>query len=159
MSDLRFGDERLPARFWAKVRVDEATGCWLWVGSVGGHGYGQIMFRPNKAPTTTHRLVAAAVLGDITGKFVCHTCDVRACVRPDHLFVGDAKANSLDMVAKGRGRNQNHGKTHCPQGHAYAGDNLVVFRGKRHCKACNVVGQRRYQARKRAANASSSTRR
>ncbi len=33
---------------------------------------------------------------------VCHTCDVPACVRPDHLFVGTQAANLQDMDQKGR---------------------------------------------------------
>lgn len=36
------------------------------------------------------------------GKFVCHHCDVRTCVRPDHLFVGSAADNTADMMSKGR---------------------------------------------------------
>lgn len=37
------------------------------------------------------------------GMLICHKCDNRKCVNPDHLFVGTQSDNRNDMYAKGRG--------------------------------------------------------
>lgn len=36
------------------------------------------------------------------GIFVCHECDNRGCINPDHLFLGTANDNTKDMMNKGR---------------------------------------------------------
>lgn len=42
-------------------------------------------------------------------------------------------------------------KTHCPQGHPYSGDNLILHRSRRYCRECKRQHNRNYRARKAAA--------
>ena len=53
-----------------------------------------------------HRLVYHILCAPLSKTdMVCHSCDVRACINPEHLFVGSAADNTRDMMLKGRGRN------------------------------------------------------
>lgn len=88
-----------------KVVVNDETGCWEWGGTRSKQGYGKQTIKREKQQTfAAHRLAAMVYLGfDIDSEeLVCHKCDNPPCCNPDHLFIGDWKANSDDMVAKGR---------------------------------------------------------
>lgn len=88
------------ARFWARVQMTDE--CWLWT-SAGrvSHGYGY--FKAGGRQYHAHRFAWMLTRGPIPeGAFVCHSCDVRACVRPDHLWLGNQETNMADMVSKGR---------------------------------------------------------
>ena len=89
--------------FWARVWPEALSGCWLWDGNPGTHGYGQAP-RPGGGPmTTAHRAAMEHVIGRrlVRKEFVCHRCNNKMCVNPDHLYVGTHKQNMND-VSRGR---------------------------------------------------------
>jgi hypothetical protein len=92
----------LDQRIVSNVIVSEVTGCWEWQLHRNRSGYGHIKM-PGQRWRLTHRASYEQFIGPIpSGMLVLHKCDVRHCVNPDHLFLGDDKANYDDMVAKGR---------------------------------------------------------
>ncbi len=87
-------------RFWQKVQ--KTNGCWFWLGAKNSDGYG--MFNLGNGGVSAHRIAYALCVGYIPpGVSVLHSCDNRACVRPDHLFLGTQLDNVTDMLKKGRG--------------------------------------------------------
>lgn len=87
-------------RLKSKVSVDE-NGCWIWQGSISPNGYGTTTHKNKRI--SSHRLSYLTFKGEIPkGLFVCHSCDIKACINPDHLFVGTGKDNMQDMLKKGR---------------------------------------------------------
>lgn len=96
MDDIR-------ARFDAKWRKDETTGCWNWTASTAGKGYGQVRIPKTRRNVYAHRLSWGLHRGEVPdGMMVLHKCDNPLCVNPAHLFLGDGGVNLQDMAAKGR---------------------------------------------------------
>src|SRR5690348_1346681 len=82
-------------------KINKINGCWEFTGSLNNGGYGVIGFKGKV--WLAHRLSYYFHNGEIPkGLLVCHKCDNRKCINPDHLFLGTYMDNYNDMVAKGR---------------------------------------------------------
>jgi len=78
-------------------------GCLLWDGPTTVYGYGVISYEKRLQPV--HRVAWQITNGPIpNGLHVCHTCDVRNCIEPSHLWLGTHQDNVDDRVAKGRSK-------------------------------------------------------
>lgn len=86
-------------RFAEKYSVD-VSGCWLWMGAIDTPGYGR--FKWKGRIDGAHRASWELTFGDIQDDlFVLHRCNVKRCVNPAHLYLGNASTNMRDAIRDG----------------------------------------------------------
>ena len=129
------------------------SGCWIWMGYINPNGYasaGRRILRGDsfqKYEKST-RLVTRAIYEETHGtklqkkQLACHTCDVRCCINPSHIFIGTHLDNTKDAIKKGvknGGGLWARSLTHCMKGHEFSAENIYWYRGGRRCIKCKNV--------------------
>ena len=106
MINFKLTDKDLE-RLWVKVQKAGPDDCWNWTAGTNTSGYGT--FGLNGKVVKAHRLAWMLANGPIPkgegahGTCICHTCDIRSCVNPAHLFDDSHIGNMRDRDKKGRG--------------------------------------------------------
>lgn len=121
-----------PNRFWQHVSFGD--GCWEWLAYRQPNGYGQFAITSSKN-VPAHRWAYEFCVGPIpAGYEPDHLCRNRACVNPDHIEPVTHRENGLRGIGPAA---INARKTHCLEGHLFAGANLYVRPdGTRECRIC-----------------------
>lgn len=118
------------------------SGCWEWVGHLNHAGYGRLW--RNGKQRFAHRVMWQEANGPISdGLQIDHLCRNPKCVRVDHLEVVTPATNVMRSNNPCAG---NARKTHCCNGHEFAGSNLYLHPdGSRVCRRCAADAQSRYR--------------
>jgi hypothetical protein len=134
-------------RIFSKITTDptmqfNGSLCWIWTATRTRGGYGLVKW--GKKLILPHRLMYAWLVHPLppgkTSGVLDHLCRNRACCNPVHLEF----TTEIENYYRG---DVNANKTHCPQGHPYDGDNVLIDEKhkQRLCKTCQREGDlRRY---------------
>ena len=129
----RYGDPRLPGRFWNKIRIDLTSNCWEWRGSTVD-GYGRLKYESKTI--ASHRLSYMIFVRFFSSKDgeIDHKCRNTLCCNPDHLELVSHRIN----VLRGNGiAAKNAQKTHCKRGHDLSVKANLRNGPGRICRICN----------------------
>ena len=101
------------------------------------------MIQFNHKVHMAHRISYELKHGKIKNSlFVCHKCDVKGCVNPDHLWLGTQSENMLDAAKKKIIWQTRREK--CPRGHKYIQYDLSIQ--KRTCRTCANLASRNHRS-------------
>lgn len=82
------------------AKIPEA-GCWLWMGALSAEGKPYIYINGAVVPAT--RVIYPLFRNSFDRKTIlCHTCDIKCCVNPWHLYEGTKSSNTIDAIVRGQ---------------------------------------------------------
>lgn len=125
--------------------IEKTDTCWIWNGPIGTGGYGMFSTAHHRGYSIrAHRAAYQILVGDIPeGLVIDHLCRVRHCVNPEHLqavtFNENAKRRSIAY-------------THCKHGHEYDENNTHVYNGKKYCRMCHKIREKKRRLEKKNSN-------
>lgn len=125
-------------RFYDKVKVNTKTGCWNWTAATrGGYDKQYGVFRFNGRTVYAHRFALYIHLQCDPGPSVDHLCHNPLCVNVEHLrggSIADNNSNRRCIISE-----------YCSNGHLRTEENVYVYpsTGKRRCKECNRINDRK----------------
>lgn len=93
-------NEHIKNRITNSINVNPVTGCWIWMRTRNGYGYGMMTIDGKTA--LSHRVAYTSFIGNVGRQQVLHKCDNPSCCNPDHLFLGTQSDNMKDCQKKGR---------------------------------------------------------
>jgi hypothetical protein len=83
-------------RFFEKVKKTDS--CWIWLAAKNG-GYGWMWDPFKRTQVRSHQWLKALVDGPCPkSRECCHTCNVRECVNPQHIYYGTRRDNMQDLI-------------------------------------------------------------
>lgn len=130
-------------RFLSKIDYPDDSACWVWIGTLDTHGYGNL--RIEGTITLAHRWSFENLGGGVlvAGMVLDHLCRNTACVNPRHLEQVTQRQNIM------RGDSPaiiTHLTELCQRGHSMA-DAMVLRNGRRYCRHCaNANARARWAA-------------
>ncbi len=89
-------------RFHRKYRIDPVTNCWIWIEKPHNTGYAYL--RVYDKYMKAHRFSYETFVGPLDPKLeICHSCNCKLCVNPNHLRQDTRSSNQID-ISKVKGR-------------------------------------------------------
>lgn len=152
--------DRAVARFRSRYRVDRATGCWRWLATTTGEGYG--LMSADGQSLLAHRLSYLVHVGPLDPSLtVDHLCKNPGCVNPLHLqqvsqaencrrAASDRKPRPTLYPSKKAPRPPRPARTHCRHGHELARVYVDRKTGAKRCVVCRLAATARWTRKRRA---------